>query len=207
MPGPPKLLDSFGLPLATRSHSHTLSSCTNISSREQVIITSTMVLFYNGETWTRLMVNCNHMQLRSGATATCGNTQLYARLRAGIQANLHALKAIRPQSAQELVKNELTNDVPGTESKAEGMGPTPAAALEAANAHIHEDKDHVQLGYSPQLDFDTALFDTCNAFNKLNRYPCYGMWPTYGTAAVSLHSIDTATGGCALCEMSQGRKQ
>ena len=45
-----------------------------------------------GETWMRLMANCNHMQSRSGAIATCFNTR--AGLRAGIKANLHAVKAI-----------------------------------------------------------------------------------------------------------------
>ncbi len=52
-----------------------------------------------GETWMQLMANCNHMQSKVGATAACGNTQLCAGLQSGIKANLHAVRAIWPQSA------------------------------------------------------------------------------------------------------------
>ena len=52
-----------------------------------------------GETWMRLIANCNHMQTRELATVACGNTQLCAGLRSGIEANLHAVRAIWPHSA------------------------------------------------------------------------------------------------------------
>ena len=51
-----------------------------------------------GETWMRLIANCNLMQSREMATVACGNTQLCAGLRSGIEASLHEVRAIWPQS-------------------------------------------------------------------------------------------------------------
>jgi hypothetical protein len=60
-----------------------------------------------GETWMCLIANCNHMQTWELATVACGNTQLCAGLRSGIEANLHAVRAIWPHSAgwSELMDN------------------------------------------------------------------------------------------------------
>ena len=41
-----------------------------------------------------LIANCNLMQSREMATVACGNTQLCAGLRSGIEVSLHAVHAI-----------------------------------------------------------------------------------------------------------------
>jgi hypothetical protein len=46
----------------------------------------------------RLWSDCVHMKTKVAATNTCGNTQLCAGLRSEIEANLHAIRAIWPQS-------------------------------------------------------------------------------------------------------------
>ncbi|KAL3812075.1 hypothetical protein ACHAXA_002879 [Cyclostephanos tholiformis] len=43
-----------------------------------------------GKVWMHLWSDCSHMQTKSAATTACGNTQLCAGLRSGIEANLHA---------------------------------------------------------------------------------------------------------------------
>jgi hypothetical protein len=52
-----------------------------------------------GQVWMRLWSDCSHMKTKAAATNACGNTQLCAGLRFGIEANLHAVRAIWPQSA------------------------------------------------------------------------------------------------------------
>ena len=54
-----------------------------------------------GESWMWLWSDCSHTKLKVAVAATnaCGNTQLCAGLRSGIEANLHAIQAIWPQSA------------------------------------------------------------------------------------------------------------
>jgi hypothetical protein len=47
----------------------------------------------------RLWSDCSHTKTKVEATNACGNTQLCADLRSGIEANLHAVRAIWPQSA------------------------------------------------------------------------------------------------------------
>ena len=116
-----------------------------------------------GETWMRLIANCNHMQTRELATVACGNTQLCAGLRSGIEANLHAVKAIWPQSAGW---SELLGD-PGDE---EGdIGPT-VSGTATNDPRINHDlaEDHEDSRYTPASGFGTALFDAKNAFQELN---------------------------------------
>ena len=52
-----------------------------------------------GESWMRLWSDCSHTKTKVAATNTCENTQLCAGLCSGIKANLHAVRAIWPQSA------------------------------------------------------------------------------------------------------------
>jgi hypothetical protein len=52
-----------------------------------------------GKVWMRLWSDCSHMKTKVAATSACGNTQLCAGLRSGIEANLHAVWAIWPQLA------------------------------------------------------------------------------------------------------------
>ncbi len=51
-----------------------------------------------GESWMRLLAQVNLEQPRGTATAACGNSQLCARLKSGIEGNLHAVYAIWPAS-------------------------------------------------------------------------------------------------------------
>ena len=50
-----------------------------------------------GESWMRLWSDCSHTKTKVAATNACGNTQLCAGLRSGIEANLHAVRAIWPR--------------------------------------------------------------------------------------------------------------
>ena len=51
-----------------------------------------------GEIWMRLWADCLNTETKVGATTACGNVNLCACLRAGIEGNLHAVRAIWPQS-------------------------------------------------------------------------------------------------------------
>ena len=50
-----------------------------------------------GESWIRLTLACNVAQTGNQATTTCGNTQLCAGTRAGIEGKIHIVHAIWPQ--------------------------------------------------------------------------------------------------------------
>ena len=73
-----------------------------------------------GEIFMRLFADCDHDQSKGGATVECGNTQLCAGLPSGIEANLHAVRAIWPQSAgwthdngvEEDERNKEDDDMP-----------------------------------------------------------------------------------------------
>jgi hypothetical protein len=52
-----------------------------------------------GEMWMRLWSDSSHTKTKVEAMNACGNTQFCAGLRSGIEANLHAVRAIWPQSA------------------------------------------------------------------------------------------------------------
>ena len=51
------------------------------------------------EIWMRLWADCLNSETKIGATAVCGNVNLCAGLRASIEGNLHAVRAVWPQSA------------------------------------------------------------------------------------------------------------
>ena len=116
----------------------------------------------------RLIANCNLMQSREMATVACVNSQLCAGLRLGIEASLHAVRAIWPQSAgwQDKQVSDLDGEDGGEE---EGVG---IAATATNDPHINreaeEDTPHLQ--YTAGTGFGTALFDARNAFQELNRY-------------------------------------
>ena len=52
-----------------------------------------------GESWMQLWSDCSYTKTNVAATNACGNTQLCADLWSGVKANLHAVRAIWPQSA------------------------------------------------------------------------------------------------------------
>ena len=47
-----------------------------------------------GEIWMRLMTGCTRAETRTQATEACGNVQLCAGLKGGIEGCLHAIRAI-----------------------------------------------------------------------------------------------------------------
>ena len=124
-----------------------------------------------GEVWMRLWSDCSHLQTKSAATIACGNTQLCAGLRSGIEANLHAVRAIWPQSAgwtEDGASEEEDDGDPSSDAtlrsriRAEGVlapGTDPGAAEDATFSR-----------YEPETGFGTALFDARNGFNEINRY-------------------------------------
>ena len=109
-----------------------------------------------GETWMRLIANCNHMQSKDLAMVACGNTQLCVGLRSGIESNLHAVRAIWPQSAGWAEdSDELGNDLDG--------------AVATNNPHINHDAaddDEDNSCYTPDTGFGVSMFDACNTFQE-----------------------------------------
>ena len=126
-----------------------------------------------GETWMRLIANCNHQQTRNGATSACGNTQLCAGLRSGIEANLHAVRAIWPQS-MGWTKDDGDDTINDGEDAVDSIAAT-LQALDTNNGRRAardpgEAEDDSFSRYTPESGFGCALFDARNAFNELNRY-------------------------------------
>ncbi len=92
-------------------------------------------------------------------------------LQSGIEANLHAVRAIWPQSAgwteDKAAEEEEDGDLSGDATlqnrvRAKGVLPPgidPGAAEEAEFSR-----------YEPGTGFGSALFDARNGFNKINRY-------------------------------------
>jgi len=69
-----------------------------------------------GEIWMRLWADCLNTETKVGATTACGNVNLCAGLRAGIEGNLHAVRAVWLQSAGwECNGGEVTAPMPDTE--------------------------------------------------------------------------------------------
>jgi len=121
-----------------------------------------------GEVWMFLWSDCSHTKTKVEATNACGNTQLCAGLRSGIEANFHAVRAIWPQSAgwtEELDDedgNPLSDEALRQRVRADGMA-DPAVDPGAAEDDHHS---HYEWGNG----FGSALFDARNGFNELNRY-------------------------------------
>ena len=124
-----------------------------------------------GEVWMRLWSDCSHMKTKAAATNACGNTQLCVGLRSGIEANLHAVGAIWPQSAGWTKDGALEEEDDGDPSNGTTLqnhilaewvlapGVDPGAAEDATLSR-----------YEPGTGFGSALFDARNGFNELNRY-------------------------------------
>ena len=124
-----------------------------------------------GESWMQLWSDCSHTKMKVAATNACGNNQLCAGLRSGIEANLHVVQAIWPQSAG------WTEDS-GVEEEEEDGNPQVTATLRCVRAEglldpnvypgAAEDDRHSR--YEAGTGFGSALFDARNGFNELNRY-------------------------------------
>ena len=110
----------------------------------------------------RFWADCLNTKTKVGATTACGNVNLCAGLRAGIEGNLHAVCAVWPQSAGwERNDGEMTAPLPATEG-------TSMAVIRATDPGKAADVS--RSGYVPDSGFTTALFDAKNGFNKVNWY-------------------------------------
>ncbi|KAL7524815.1 hypothetical protein ACHAXR_004326, partial [Thalassiosira sp. AJA248-18] len=146
-----------------------------------------------GEIWMRLIADCEHAQSKGGATIACGNTQLCAGLKSGIEANLHAVRAIWPQSAGWTHDSEEVDanlhavraiwpqsagwthdseevDVSDAETLPATQEENPSAM--ANNPHVDPGaaEDDSRSRYEAGTGHGAALFDAKNGFNELNRY-------------------------------------
>ena len=103
-----------------------------------------------------LIANCNLMQSREMATVACSNTQLCAGLRLGIEASLHAVRAIWPQSAGW--KDEQASGLEGDDVGDEGGG---NAEIAMNNPHINcdakEDTPHLQYTMGTGIPFRSSI--------------------------------------------------
>ena len=143
-----------------------------------------------------LIANCNHMQTcELLATVACGNTGL----RSGIEANLHAVRAIWPQSAGWSVLTDDPRDDNGN------IGPT-ISDFVTSDPRINRDlaEDHADSRYTPDSGFGTALFDAKNAFQELNRYLMLWNVAHLWNTEVALPSTGINTGGYASYVMLRG---
>ena len=124
-----------------------------------------------GESWMRLWYDCSHTKMKVAATNACGNTQLCAGLWFGIEANLHAVQAIWPQSAG-------WTEVSGAEEEEEDGDPQVTATLRRVyaeglldpNVDLGAAKDDRHSRYEAGTGFESALFDARNGFNELNHH-------------------------------------
>ena len=122
------------------------------------------------------MSGCNNDQTRTQATIACGNAQLCAGLRAGIEGNLHAVGAVWPQSAgwthdggipSATEEDELAeDDAPQTQQSP--VQDSLAAEDPLVDAGANEDDEY--SGYEEGTGFGMALFDAQNAFCELNHH-------------------------------------
>jgi hypothetical protein len=118
----------------------------------------------------RLWSDCSHTKTKVAAINACGNTQLCAGLQSSIEANLHTVRAIWPQSAG------WTEDLGAEEDDGDPM------AADTLHQHVRADgmldpledlgaaEDTSNSRYEEGTGFGSALFDTRNGFKELNRY-------------------------------------
>jgi hypothetical protein len=105
------------------------------------------------EVWMRLWSDCSHTKLKVEATNACGNTQLCAGLWSGIEANLHAVRAIWPQSSGLTADSGEEEDDGDQEDLALHRRVCPGGML------------------GPGIDPGAAENNNArNGFNELNRY-------------------------------------
>ena len=130
-----------------------------------------------GEIWMRLISQCNLDKTKGVATVECENVQLCAGLKAGIEGNLHAVRAVWPESAgwerddgseddESLFLDEEDVDIT--------LMPPPNLPFspEIGGTDVDPGADHDQSHsrYESNTGFGAGLFDAKNAFGELNRY-------------------------------------
>ncbi len=124
-----------------------------------------------GEVWMRLWSDCSHMKTRAGATNACGNTQLCTGLQSGIEANLHVVQAIWPQSAgwtKDIAAEEEDDGDPPSNATLRNRVRAEGVLAPRIDPGAAEDSSFSR--YKPGTGFNSALFDARNGFNEINRY-------------------------------------
>jgi hypothetical protein len=110
----------------------------------------------------RLWADCVNTKTKVSTTTLFGNVNLCAGLQAGIEGNLHAVRAVWPQSAEwEHNGGEVTAPLPATKGTSMAITPT-TDPVKAANTS--------RSRYVLDSSFRTALIDARNGFNEVNRY-------------------------------------
>jgi hypothetical protein len=117
----------------------------------------------------RLWSDCSHTKLKLEATNACGNIQLCAGLWSGIEANLHSVQAIWPQSAGWTVDSGEEEDDGDQKALALHRRVCPGGMLgPGIDPGAVEDDSHSR--YEEGTGFGSALFDARIGFNELNCY-------------------------------------
>jgi hypothetical protein len=112
--------------------------------------------------WMRLWADCLNSKMKVGTTTACDNVNLCAGLWAGIEGNLHAVRAAWPQSTGwEHNGGEVMAPQPATEGTSMAVILTMDPGKAADTSPLH---------YVPNSSFGTALFDARNGFNEVNWY-------------------------------------
>ena len=129
-----------------------------------------------GEIMMQLISVCIIKQVGPQATTACGNTQPCAGTRAGIKGNLHAVRAIWPQSSgwtidENGIPQQMGNPL-NTQPDGEFLADPNAGTLRAAaNPTSDEgaDPDSTRSRSEENVGFGQANFDDENAFGSANR--------------------------------------
>ena len=124
-----------------------------------------------GESWMQLQSDCSHTKMKVAATNAYGNTQLCDGLRSGIKANLHAIRAIWPQSAEWTVDSGVEEEEEDGDPQVNAtLRPVRAEELLDPNVDPGAAEDDRHSRYEAGTGFGSALFGARNCFNKLNRH-------------------------------------
>ena len=133
-----------------------------------------------GKSMMRLISSCNITQTGRHATTTCGNTHLCAGTRAGIEGNLHAVRAIWPQLSGWTIEGDgslVEENEAATTILTQPHGKAPpdpkAGTSRATNdpmIDLGADPDITRSRFEEGVGFRQALFDSDNVFNRANRY-------------------------------------
>ena len=128
-----------------------------------------------GETTMRVIASVILQEVRPQATTACGNVQLCAGTRAGIEGNLHAVRAIWPESAGWKIdgdgipqQTEHLNTQPEDDFPADPH----AGTSKAANDPTFDggaDPDTSRSRYEEEVGYGQACFDAENAFGMAVR--------------------------------------
>jgi hypothetical protein len=150
-----------------------------------------------GDIFMRLWSGCVHAATKPEATNQCAEVQLCCGLRSGIEANLHAVRHVFPQSngwqddnddegvAPDVMRDEARrhNQPRMNPDLAPNFGNDPGAAPDQAHSR-----------YQPNTGYGCALFDARNGFNELNRYQMLWtvghLWPKARRFAYNIHRHD-----------------